>query len=329
MRYKHFKNADVRVSVLGLGSWGNGGADAQGNNFYGRFTEEDCLKAMDVLIGEGVNLIDTAPAYGWGSSERLVGEGVKGKRDKVLISTKCGLLPDPEEECINSASYPSVIRQCEESLKNLQTDYIDFYFIHEPDRETPVEETMGALEELRRQGKIRFTGLSNFSKEETEEAMKYGRIDVIQPSFSLLNQTNKEMILWAKEQGIDSMSYGTLGGGILSGIYRQIPEFEENDIRNNFYSLYYREPVFSNIMKLLETMDAIAKAHNRPVSQVAVNWSTQQPYIGTALIGAHNAGKAKRNCEAFEWTLTDDEISKISLEAERLGLTMLEPSWDE
>lgn len=328
MRYKLFKNAGVKVSALGLGSWGNGGADTQGNNFYGRFTREDCLKAMDILIGEGVNLIDTAPAYGWGSSERLVGEGIKEKREHVLVSTKCGLLPDPEEECINSASYSSVIRQCEESLKNLQTDYIDFYFIHEPDIKTPVEETMDALEKLKKQGKIRFTGLSNFSKEQTEEAMKYGKIDVIQPSFSLLNQTNKDMILWAAGQGIDTMSYGTLGGGILSGIYRQIPEFEENDIRNNFYSVYYREPVFSNIMELLKIMDSIGEAHGRPVSQVAVNWSTQQPYIGTALIGAHHAEKARRNCEAFEWELTNDEIHKISLEAERLRLTMLEPSWD-
>lgn len=328
MRYKHFQNADIDVSELGLGSWGNGGADTQGNNFYGKFTRQDCLDAMDVMIGKGVNLIDTAPAYGWGNSEKLVGEGVKGRRSQVLISTKCGLVPDPEQECINATSYPSILSQCEESLRNLQTDYIDFYFIHEPNNETPIEETLGAMEKLREQGKIRFIGLSNFSKAEIKEAMNYAKIDVIQPSYSLLNQTNKEMIQWARQQGIDTMSYGTLGGGILSGIYRQIPEFEENDIRNNFYSVYYREPVFSKIMELFETIDAIGDRHGRPASQVAINWSTQQPYIGTALIGAHNAKKAIRNCEAFEWELTEEEIQEISMEAGRLQLTMLEPSWD-
>ena len=328
MRYKHFTNADVVVSELGLGSWGNGGADAQGNNFFGDFSEEDCLKAMDVLIGEGVNLIDTAPAYGWGNSEKLVGKGIKGRRDQVLISTKCGLLRNEQGECVNETSYSSIIEQCEGSLQNLRTDYIDFYFIHEPNEAVSIEETMKALEELRKQGKIRFIGLSNFSKEQTEEAMKYGRIDVIQPSFSLLNQRNRGLIEWAKQQGIDTMSYGTLGGGILSGAYRKIPDFKENDIRNNFYSIYYKEPVFSNIMILFETIDKIAKVHGKPTAQVVINWSTQQDAVGTALIGAHNGSRAKRNCEAFSWKLSKEEIHMISEEASRLKLTMLEPSWD-
>ena len=169
MRYKQFKNAGVEVSSLAVGTWAIGGQN------YGAVDRNDSIKAIRTMLDCGVNLIDTAPCYGNGSSEKIVGEAIQGlKRDEILISTKFGLITDVYsggyKKC---ATYQNTMREVESSLMNLGTDYIDFYFVHWPDVNTPIDETMAALANLKKQGKIRFVGVSNFSEEQIEEAEKY------------------------------------------------------------------------------------------------------------------------------------------------------------
>ena len=313
MRYKHFKNADVDVSELAVGTWAIGGDN------YGPVDREASIQAIRTMIDNGVNLVDTAPCYGNGYSEKVVGEALAGGyRDKVLISTKVGLVTSANGYDRDS-SFKNIMREVESSLYNLKTDHIDFYFVHWPDAHTPFAETMSALELLRKQGKIRFIGVSNFTKEMIEECEKYGKVDVQQPPFSMVDRTYVDLMQWGAARGIDSMTYGSMGAGILSGKYRTTPDFPEGDTRLTFYD-YFREPKFAKVQKLLTVMDAIAETHGRPVGQVALNWSTQKDYVGCALVGVRSDAHALENCAAYEWSLTDDEIATLDATLDKLGL---------
>lgn len=311
MRYKRLERAGVEISSLAAGTWAAGGEG------WGESSTDSSIQAIRRMFDLGVNIIDTAPAYGAGKSEEIVGKALKGYREKVMVSTKFGL--DSEREWAENGSYDFVIRECENSLRRMEIDTIDFYFMHWPDVNTPLEETMDALNTLKKEGKIRFIGVSNFNREQIEEADKYGRIDVIQPPYSMVDRREENLMKWAKEKGIDSFTYGSLGAGILTGAVRELPNFGEDDYRKEFYD-FYCEPKFSKIMELLKILDVIAESHNRPVSQVALNWSTQKEYVGTALCGVRKVKNAKENCSAFEWMLSDEEITLINAGIEKLGL---------
>lgn len=313
MRYKHFQNAGVDVSELAVGTWAIGGDN------YGPVDREASIQAIRTMIDNGVNLVDTAPCYGNGYSEKVVGEALAGAyRDKVLISTKVGLVTSPNGYDRDS-SFKNIMREVESSLYNLKTDHIDFYFVHWPDMNTPFAETMSALELLRKQGKIRFIGVSNFTTEMIEECEKYGKVDVQQPPFSMVDRTFTDLMKWGAARGIDSMTYGSMGAGILSGKYRTTPDFPEGDTRLTFYD-YFREPKFSKVQELLKVMDGIAEAHGKPVGQVALNWSTQKDYVGCALVGVRSDAHAIENCSAYDWSLTDEEIATLDAKLDELGL---------
>lgn len=313
MRYKHFGNADVDVSELAVGTWAIGGDN------YGPVDREASIEAIRRMIDNGVNLVDTAPCYGNGYSEKVVGEALAGGyRDKVLISSKVGLVTSANGYDRDS-SFKNIMREVESSLYNLKTDHIDFYFVHWPDMNTPFAETMSALELLRKQGKIRFIGVSNFTTEMIEECQKYGKVDVQQPPFSMVDRQYVDLMKWGCERGIDSMTYGSMGAGILSGKYRATPDFPEGDTRLTFYD-YFREPKFSKVQELLKVMDTVAENHGVPVSQVALNWSCQKSYVGTSLVGVRSVAHADENCATFGWELADDEIEQLDSELDRLGL---------
>ena len=313
MRYKHFQNAGVDVSELAVGTWAIGGDN------YGPVDREASIQAIRTMIDNGVNLVDTAPCYGNGYSEKVVGEALAGGyRDKVLISTKVGLVTSPNGYDRDS-SFKNIMREVESSLYNLKTDHIDFYFVHWPDMNTPFAETMSALELLRKQGKIRFIGVSNFTTEMIEECEKYGKVDVQQPPFSMVDRTFTDLMKWGAARGLDSMTYGSMGAGILSGKYRTTPDFPEGDTRLTFYD-YFREPKFSKVQELLKVMDGIAEAHGKPVGQVALNWSTQKDYAGCALVGVRSDAHAIENCSAYDWSLTDEEIATLDAKLDELGL---------
>ncbi len=311
MRYKLFENAGASVSALAVGTW------AIGDTGYGEVNEPDSIAAIRRMIEDGVNLIDTAPNYGKGHSEIVVGKAIQGlDRSKILISTKCCASPLTLKAVRSGAryaqdgSYDNVLYECEQSLRRLGTDYIDFYVVHWPDTETPFEETMEAMNTLKEQGKIRFVGLSNFSREQAEECMKYCRIDAVQPPYSMVARKEEALMKWAVTQGIGTMSYGSLGAGILTGAFRTPPVFGPGDPRNRFYP-FFKEPSFGKVMKVLEVMDRISEETGKPLAQIAINWSTQKDYVSTALCGVRNEAEAAENCATFEWTLTDSLIADI------------------
>lgn len=316
MRYKHFKNADVDVSALAVGTWAIGGAR------YGEVNEKDSIAAIHKMIENGVNLIDTAPAYNCGISEQIVGRALKGGyREKVLISTKFGIGDGMDKAGVipRDASRKACFAECEDSLRRLDVDYIDFYFVHWPDVNTPLAETMDAMLELKKQGKIRFIGVSNFDKPMIEECLKTTMIDAVQPPYSMVNQSEKELMEWCASKGIASFSYGSLGSGILTGAIREIPNWDPLDFRFTFYD-FYKEPKFSKCMELLKTLDEISKNNGHPLAQIALNWSTQKDYVGTALCGVRNVDEAIENCAAFDWMLTNEEMAIIDAKLKELNI---------
>ncbi len=316
MRFKHFKNAGVDVSSLAIGTWAIGGAR------YGEVNEKDSIDAIRAMIDSGVNLVDTAPAYNCGISEEIVGRALKdGYRDKVFISTKFGIGDGMDKAGVipRDASRKACFAECEDSLRRLGVDHIDFYFIHWPDANTPLAETMDAMLELKKQGKIRFIGVSNFDKAMIEECLETTMIDAVQPPYSMVNQSEKELIEWCYEKGIASFSYASLGSGILTGAIRSIPDWDPLDFRFTFYD-FYKEPKFSKCMELLKTLDEISAGNGHPLSQIALNWSTQKEYVGTALCGVRNVQEAKENCAAFDWTLTDEEMAIIDKKLAELNI---------
>ena len=306
MRYKKFGKTGLDVSVIGMGTWVIGG------DHWGKVSDEDSIAAIQAMIRNGVNLIDTAPGYNWGHSEKIVGRAIHEMRDKVLISTKGGITP-PDFGRNSSREY--LFEDVNRSLQNLQIDCIDFYFIHWPDENTPFEITMKALEDMKKAGKIRFIGVSNFTQKQIEDASQFGTIDVLQSPYSMVDRSQEALIRWAAGRGIATMSYASMGSGILSGSYRKIPEFTADDYRITFYD-YFKEPKFSKIMKLLTVMDGIAAKYGATPGQVAINWSTQKDFISTALIGVRNVRHADEDCNGFKWQLTAEEINLLDSKIE-------------
>ena len=315
MKYKHLNKANVDISYLTVGTWAIGGDN------YGAVNREDSIKAIRAMIDNGVNVVDTAPDYGNGYSEQLVGEALQdGYREKVYLATKVGIIKNFIGPDCRDNSFKNIMREIASSLFNLKTDHIDFYFIHWPDKKTPIAETMSALMLLKRLGMIKNIGVSNFSVEQIEEALKYGDVDVNQCPYSMVDQSAKELMEWCEARGIDNFTYGSLGSGILTGAIREKPNFDKDDYRLTFYDVY-KEPKFSNIQKLLKVMDGIAEKHNVPVAQVAINWSLSQSIVGTALVGVRNVEQAVENCNAFNWELSKEEINILDNEMKELGLS--------
>lgn len=305
MQYQEFGKTGLRVSKLCLGTWGIGGAG------WDSYSDESRMDAIKAALECGINFIDTAPAYNAGKAECYVGETLNKlkKRREVVISTKCGN-KFVDGKYLRCGSKESILKQCDESLKNLKTDYIDIYLVHWPDPDVELEETIDAVSTLKKEGKILHAGVSNFSKEQIEEVQKYCKIEAFQPQYSLADRKDEELIRWAYEQGLGIMTYGTLGGGILTGNYRKLRTFEQTDSRNRFYP-YFKEPLFSKAMELLTIMDQIAEERNVSLAQIAEKWVIQKRFVSSCIIGAQSRARVEENCRNLQWELTDNEIRRL------------------
>ncbi|MHB1314850.1 MAG: aldo/keto reductase [Christensenellales bacterium] len=311
MRYKKMGKTDLEVSVIGMGTWGLGG------EFWGTVEDQIGIDAIHAAVDTGVTLIDTAPAYGMGQSERVLGKALGGlQRDKVVISTKCGQYRDiskPGLVWVKESKPEKIAQQLEESLINLQTDYIDIYFIHWPDPSTPFEVTMEALEKFRKQGKIRYVGVSNFTPAQLEEIMAIGGVDVVQPHYSLLaRDIEKELLPVVEKYGLGVFPYGSLGAGALTGKYKEAPAVDGNERRAAvpFYN-FYKEPKWSRVLQFNALLSKIADKHNVPLGHVAINWSCQNPLVTSSLVGAKSKEQAISNAKAGEWLLSKEELAYI------------------
>lgn len=323
MRYKKFGNTGTELSVICLGTWAIGGKE------FGDVLEQDAIKSIHAMLDQGVNLIDTAPIYADGESERILGKALKGKRDQVFLVSKFGSYwPEGERDykkgTIKDSSREFILKSIDETLMRLDTDYLDGYLIHWPDKNTPLEETVDALKELKKQGKIRFTGMSNFESPLVDQLYNLQGLDIAQYPYSMVDRSREEYLKTYSAKGVATMGYGTLGAGVLAGAIRELPNFPKDDARTFFYK-FLQAPQFYQVMKLLETLDGIAAERGVPVAQVSLNWALQKEFMNACLTGVRSPEEAVENCAATKWELTGEELELIdqaiakTLDAEKEG----------
>jgi aryl-alcohol dehydrogenase-like predicted oxidoreductase len=315
MRYMRMGRSELQISIVSQGTW------QMGADEWGQIDDDQAVDAIRKSIDCGVNLVDTAPRYGVGHAEELVGRAIKGKRNGIYVSTKCGLFVwrahDGTLKTGKDLSAKAIREEIEVSLKRIGTTYIDLYFIHWPDPVTPIEESMGELERLRKEGKLRYLGVSNFDVELLRRAMKTATIDCIQTQFSILSRQNAELITFAHENGIGVMTYGSIGAGILTGRTTKLPVFKGKDARDFFYP-FFKEPMFGKCMEFVDHLRHVAAKHDKPVGQVAINWAAQHEGVTSALVGSVSPKHVEENVGAGDWELTAEDLGQMEVEYNRI-----------
>ena len=319
MEKRQLGRSPVRVSPVIFGAWAIGGWMWGGNE------ERDSIEAIRAALEGGINTIDTAAIYGMGYSEELVGKAIKGRRDQVVIATKCGMRWDSDE---GSDPWPqkdnsgkdvvirkngkaaSIFHECEQSLKRLGVDVIDLYQIHWPDVSTPVAETIGALEKLRQQGKVRAIGTSNYDVDWLGAALNVAPIASDQPPYSILRRDiEKDILPSCREHQIGVICYSPLERGLLTGKVGPDRQFAPGDHRaqHPYFTVENRK----RALAALEKVKPIADKHGVSYAQLIINWTIHQSGITAAIVGARNAEQARHNAKAMSFTLSDQELAEI------------------
>ncbi len=321
MEYRILENSDLSVSAITFGAWAAGGW------MWGSTDRNDAIEAIRAAYDLGVTSIDTAPIYGQGTSEEIVGEAIKDfRRDEVQLLTKFGMRWDLAEgdfafhsknnqdepiEIYKFAGKDSVIYECEQSLKRLGTDYIDLYQIHWPDSTTPLDETFEAVGRLIEQGKVRYAGVCNYDAKLMEEAGKTLNLVSNQIPFSMVNRgVEEETIPYCIKHNKAVLAYSPLERGLLTGKIHPGYSFKEGDHRAN---LPHFQPDFidrTNI--LLERIKPLADDKGVTLGQLVLRWTVERPGITIALAGARNAQQAVENAKSMNINLTDDEIEFVN-----------------
>ncbi|OPX29235.1 MAG: hypothetical protein B1H08_04320 [Candidatus Omnitrophica bacterium 4484_171] len=304
MRYKKVPKTDMEVSAVSLGTWAIGGRD------WGKADDKESISTIQAAADFGINFIDTAPIYGRGHSEEIIGKAIKGIRSKFYIATKCGIQPEGKGFTFNLKP-EAIAKELEDSLKRLGIETIDIYQCHYPDPHTPIEDTLGQLLKFKKQGKVRYIGVSNFDLSLLEKASSITAITTLQVQYSLLDRSiEKGVLSFCSENDIGVIAYGPLGGGILTGKYINPPRFPKGDARSFFYP-YYKEPYWSKIQVLIGEIKNIARKRNKNPAEVALNWVNQQEGIAVTIAGCRNYEQLSANASAGSWELSLDELERL------------------
>lgn len=295
---------DLYVNPIGLGANAVGG-----HNLYPDLNEDTGKELIHAGIDNGLNFIDTAYSYGFGRSEELVGEVLQesGARDEVVLATK-GAQKKTDSGIILDNSPEFLKQTVEDSLKRLQTDWIDLFYIHRPDGKTPPAEAVGALQRLKEEGKIRAIGLSNFSLEELKQANADGYVDVFQGEYNLINrEAEKELFPYVKEQQISFVPYFPFAAGLLAGKYGKDRTF--NDLRKNMPHLQGQE--FERNIDKVQQLSGIAESKRADIAQVVLAWYLARPEIDAVIPGAKRADQVLGNLSTLDVQLSPEEIKEI------------------
>jgi len=321
MLYRKLGKSDLEVSAITFGAWAAGGW------MWGSTDRNDAIEAIRASYDVGVTSIDTAPIYGQGTSEEIVGEAIKGiSRDKVQILTKFGMRWDlakgdlamhsknnsgEDIDVYKYAGKDSIIYECEQSLRRLGTDYIDLYQIHWPDFTTPIDETFEAVSRLVEQGKVRFAGVCNYNAQQMEEAEKTLELVSNQIPFSMVNRgIEEETVPYCIENNKSILAYSPLERGLLTGKITPGYSFQEGDHRASHK--HFQPDFIEKTNELLHKIKPVADRHHASLGQLVLRWTLERPGITVALAGARNAEQAVQNAKAADIHLTDEEINTIN-----------------
>jgi methylglyoxal reductase len=321
MTVRSLGQSGIEAGAVAFGAWALGGW------MWGGVEQNDSVRALHAAIDSGMNLVDTAPVYGMGRSEEVVGEAIRDRRDKVVLATKVGLVWDSDKgnryfetiDPIDRQKYAvhkylgpeSIRREIEQSLRRLQTDYIDLYQTHWQDPTTPIADSMGELLKLKDEGKIRAIGVSNCTTEQIDEYRAVGPVDSDQENYSMLvPKAESELLPYCKVNNLAFLAYSPIAQGLLTGKVGPERTFPMSDQRSN-------KPAFSvenrkRVAAMLEAFKPIAEAHDCTLAQLAIAWTIHQPGCSHALVGARNPEQVAENAAAGDITLSSDELATMN-----------------
>ena len=301
------------LTEIGLGTWAIGGPWQWG---WGPQDDQESIRTIHKALDLGINWIDTAPVYGLGHAEEIVGKAVRGVRENVFIATKCGLVWDDRGRVRNNNRPESIRRECEASLKRLNVEVIDLYQIHWPDPNTPVEDSWGEMVRLQEEGKVRYIGVSNFSVELLEKCEAIHHVNSLQPPYSLVHrvlhpEVEKEILPWCEQHGVGVVAYSPLQNGLLTGKFsrERVENLPQDDWRRR--SEFFREPVLSKVLELVDRLKPLAEKEGRTLTELAIAWVLRNSAVTSAIVGARRPDQVVENVKAAGWRLTDANYQAI------------------
>ena len=306
-----------KISVIGIGCWNMGGDwDSSG--------EDKSIEVIHNAIDKGVNFFDVAPVYGWGESEKTLGRALKegNKRTQVMIASKGGLLWDDNHNTKNNLSKESLLKEVDMSLQRLQTDYIDIYQMHWPDSDTPLEETAEALIELKKSGKIRYVGLSNYAQADVKAMMKMVDVECQQSLYNMLERntqmyhgigleykTEEEVLPFVKEHGQAFLPYSPLFQGLLAGRFLEGIDFSKEDIR--IQNPKFGKEQFEQYLTIARGLKVYADEMGKPMNEIALNWLRQKEEVTSIIGGASSIKQLNNNLNCLTWDIDTEQMRKI------------------
>ena len=300
--------SDITTTRIALGTWAIGGSS------WGGSDDKASIATVQSAIDRGITCVDTAPVYGCGHSETLVGQALKenGRRDKTVIATKCGLNWTPSGKVYRDASPQRIAQEIDDSLRRLRTDYIDIYQLHWPDSTVPVEETADMLRKIRESGKVRAIGVSNFNPAQIEAFEQVCPITTHQPPYNLFERDiEQEVLPTLIEHNIGTLMYGALCRGLLSGKIDRHRTFKGDDLRNS--DPKFQPPRFAHYLDAVRALDQFAHAHyNRTVLHLALRWLLDQKGVSIALWGARHPSQLDPVHDVMGWSLDKEALADIN-----------------
>ena len=308
--FRTLGNSDLKLTSIGFGAWAVGG----GNWDFGWGPQDDgeSIKAIHRALDLGINWIDTAAIYGLGHSEEVVGRALKSSSHRPYVFTKCSMRWHADRSIYRSLRAASLTEEVDSSLRRLGVDTIDLYQVHWPNPEEEIEEGWEALAKLQRQGKVRWTGVSNFSVEQMKRVLKIAPITSLQPPYSMLRPAvETEILPFAQENGIGVISYSPMVSGLLTGkmTAARVAALPQDDWRRN--AVEFEEPRLSRNMRLVELLREIGKAHGVAPGVVAVAWTLHHPAITAAIVGGRSAAQVEELVPALEFRLSEEDYGRI------------------
>jgi aryl-alcohol dehydrogenase-like predicted oxidoreductase len=310
LQKKQFGNSDMMITPLGVGAWAMGGG---GWRFaWGPQDDQSSIEAIHAALDAGINWIDTAAIYGLGHSEEVVARALAGRSERPYIFTKCERVWDADGKISGCLKRESVRREMEASLRRLKVDVVDLYQVHWPEPEEDIEEGWAALAELKKEGKARWIGVSNFSKEQVERAQKIAPVTSLQPPYSIVSpEIEQDLLPHAQAHNIGVIVYSPMRNGLLSGkmTRERIAQFPADDFRRN--APHFKEPLLTRNLKLVELLREIGNRHGRPPGEVAIAWTLRHPAVTAAIVGMRSAAQVGGVTGAATFRLSAEEIAEI------------------
>lgn len=301
----------LHVNRMGLGCMGM-------SEFYGSFSEDESIKTLHKSLELGVNFFDTADMYGSGENERLLGKAFKGRWDKVVLATKFSIMRGPNGEFLGINGKPEYIRQaCDQSLTNLGTEAIDLYFMHRKDPAVPIEDIVGAMSDLVKQGKVKHLGLSEVDPETLRKAHKVHPITALQTEYSLWSrEPEQELFDVCRELGVTFVAYSPLGRGFLTGAIKSREDLEKGDFRLN--NPRFTDEAIQENMRFVDAIERIAQRKGATKAQIALAWVLGQNDDITTIPGTRKIHRLEENLGAFQVELTPEDRSEIDAHTPRM-----------